>query len=90
MNTISSTTSNISSLQLNIAKNAFVNDKKINSKEQQEQEEIEHISSTQSIKPSINIEEIQKYANYMGENLSVDDINYGLRYGRSVIVDYLA
>ena len=38
----------------------------------------------------IDVEEIQKYANQMGENLSIDDINYGLMYGRSVIADYSA
>lgn len=39
---------------------------------------------------TINVEEIQKYANSMGENLSIDDINYGLMYGRSVIADFSA
>ncbi len=38
----------------------------------------------------IDVEEIQKYASQMGENLSIDDINYGLMYGRSVIADYSA
>ena len=38
----------------------------------------------------INVEEIQKYASDLGENLSIDDINYGLMYGRSVIADYSA
>ena len=36
----------------------------------------------------IDVAEIQKYANSMGENLSIDDINYGLMYGRSVIADF--
>ena len=36
-----------------------------------------------------NISEIQKFAKYVGENeLTVDDIKYGLKYGRSVIADY--
>ena len=35
-----------------------------------------------------NIAEIQKFATYAGENnLSLDDIKYGLKYGRSVIAD---
>ena len=38
----------------------------------------------------INVEEIQKYASYLGESLSIDDINYGLMYGRSVIADFIA
>ena len=39
---------------------------------------------------SINVEEIRQYASSMGENLSIDDINYGLMYGRSVIADFSA
>ena len=35
-----------------------------------------------------NVEEIQHYASIMGESLSIDDINYGLMYGRSVIADF--
>ena len=38
----------------------------------------------------IDVADIQKYANLMGEELSLDDINYGLMYGRSVIADYSA
>lgn len=35
-----------------------------------------------------NISEIKKFATYAGENnLSIDDIKYGLQYGRSVIID---
>ena len=36
----------------------------------------------------IDVAEIQQYANSMGESLSIDDINYGLMYGRSVIADF--
>lgn len=36
----------------------------------------------------IDVAEIQMYASSMGESLSIDDINYGLMYGRSVIADY--
>jgi len=36
----------------------------------------------------IDVKEIQKYAQIMGEELTVEDINYGLMYGRSVIADY--
>ena len=36
----------------------------------------------------IDVAEIQEYASLMGENLSIDDINYGLMYGRSVIADF--
>ncbi len=38
-----------------------------------------------------DIQEIRNYAKMMGEeNLSEDDIKYGLSYGRSVIVEYSA
>ena len=47
-----------------------------------------------SILKSQNIDEIKKYAKMVqgaGENdLSEEDIKYGLSYGRSVIVEYLA
>lgn len=36
----------------------------------------------------IDVAEIQQYANSMGESLTIDDINYGLMYGRSVIADF--
>ncbi|MBQ7286564.1 MAG: hypothetical protein IJW73_02255 [Candidatus Gastranaerophilales bacterium] len=36
----------------------------------------------------INVDEIRQYASYMGEELSIEDINYGLMYGRSVIADF--
>ena len=39
-------------------------------------------------KSPIDVQDVQKYAKYMGENLSIDDINYALRYGRSVIADF--
>ena len=36
-----------------------------------------------------NISEIKEFAKYVGENdLSTEDIKYGLKYGRSVIADY--
>ena len=40
---------------------------------------------------SQNVEEIKKFAELAGENnLTEEDIKYGLSYGRSVIVEYLA
>ena len=38
----------------------------------------------------IDVAEIQQYANSMGESLTIEDINYGLMYGRSVIADFCA
>ncbi|MBR1618153.1 hypothetical protein IJ670_08390, partial [bacterium] len=84
----------LSRLNLNTAKKAFDEDKKTNEKTSQNPLELEvepeKPKTTQPLKPSIDVEDIQKYANYMGENLSIDDINYALTYGRSVIADYMA
>lgn len=38
----------------------------------------------------IDVQDIQKYALELGETLTIEDINYGLMYGRSVIADYSA
>jgi len=90
--------SSISKLNLNTATRAFENSKKELEKNNAEfdevsqnikQEDLSLINKKQAAK-QIDVEDIQKYANYMGENLSIDDINYGLMYGRSVIVDYSA
>ncbi|MBR2068763.1 MAG: hypothetical protein IJ877_03270 [Candidatus Gastranaerophilales bacterium] len=77
----------ISKLNLNTARRAF---------EAQKPEQEENIPEEKEIQPidepvknlGVDVEDIQKYAKYMGENLSIDDINYGLMYGRSVIADY--
>ena len=37
-----------------------------------------------------DLAEIKKYAKMIDENISDDDIKYGLSYGRSVIAEYLA
>lgn len=38
-----------------------------------------------------NLEEIKQFAKIAGENnISDDDIQYGITYGRSVIADYIA
>ena len=81
----------ISKLNLNTAKRAF------EAQKPEEKEEILEIQKPEKKEPepvintkkmAVDIEDIQKYAKYMGENLSIDDINYGLMYGRSVITDY--
>ena len=85
-NISSQVASSIAKLHISATKRAFEESKK----EVQQQPIEEEIIPKTPNKSSIDIEDIQKYANYMGENLSIDDINYGLRYGRSVIADYLA
>ena len=37
-----------------------------------------------------DLAEIKKYAKMIDENISDDDIKYGLSYGRSLIAEYLA
>lgn len=90
--------SNVSAIQLLNAANAFKNTRVSNPIEQQ-QNSIPQISdgidiNDDSILKSQNIDEIKKYAKMVqgaGENdLSEEDIKYGLSYGRSVIVEYLA
>ena len=44
-----------------------------------------------SILKNINVEEIKQYAHSVGEtNISDEDIKYGLKFGRSVLIDYIA
>ena len=92
----------ISKLNLNTAKRAFtLSQKEENTPEVELQsfkkDDIQLIEGKEVQKNAqkksanaIDVEEIQKYASYMGESLSIDDINYGLMYGRSVIADFSA
>lgn len=88
--------SNVSAIQLLNAANAFRNTKATTPVEPQtkEPETSNGIDlSDNDILKSQNVEEIRKYAQMMqsaGEELTDDDIKYGLSYGRSVIVEYLA
>ncbi len=66
------------------------NDVKIDNSEQQNNVSKETIEETTRPNFNIDVAEIQKYANLMGENLTIEDINYGLMYGRSVIADFSA
>jgi len=79
----------ISKLNLNSATKAFkVQEEKKDENVISEVIEEDKKLTDKNFKNNIDIDDIQKYANYMGENLSIDDINYGLMYGRSVIADY--
>lgn len=88
-------TSNVSAIQLLNAANAFKNNRvsvpieEVSNNIPQFSDGIE--INDNSILKSQNIDEIKKYAQMAGENdLTEDDIKYGLSYGRSVIVEYLA
>ena len=90
----------ISKLNLNTARRAFEVQKEEENTPNIELQEvkkddiqlIDEGKIQQTVKKSnnngINVAEIQMYANSMGESLSIDDINYGLMYGRSVIADF--
>lgn len=55
-------------------------------KEEKEDLAVSHVSN--SILNRINVEEVQQYAQNLGENvLSEDELKYGLIFGRSVLVD---
>ena len=91
---VSQINSNISAIQLLNASNAFRNTRAITPVESNfsipETSNGVDITDNDILK-SQNVEEIQKFAQMAGENnLTVDDIKYGLSYGRSVIVEYLA
>lgn len=86
--------SNVSAIQLINAANAFKNNAAV-AKPIQPQEpftpEGTNLNDDNDILKGQNVDEIKKFAELAGENeLSEDDIKYGLSYGRSVIVEYLA
>ena len=84
---------NVSAIQLFNATNAFKNNANITkSIEPKEPFTTEGTDiNDNSILKSQNIDEIKKYAELAGEaNLTEEDIKYGLSYGRSVIVEYIA
>jgi hypothetical protein len=73
------------------AKNAFApkTENTNISKEEKEDLAVSHVSN--SILNRINVEEVQQYAQNLGENvLSEDELKYGLIFGRSVLVDVQA
>lgn len=82
---------NVSSLQnlnnINISKYAPKKDLEQNT-------EVENLGintrSSKNLLQNIDLVELKKYAQSAGENITDDDIRYGLIYGRSIIADYLA
>ncbi|MBQ8848295.1 MAG: hypothetical protein IJ003_05060 [Candidatus Gastranaerophilales bacterium] len=88
----------ISKLNLNTAQRAFRATEKSNQENSQEiekikQEDVALIDENDvknKVKSPIDVNDIQKYASQMGENLTIEDINYGLMYGRSVIAEFIA
>lgn len=83
-------TANINPIQMFSAMNAF---KTAQVQPQQSAPEVsDGIGLNESnILKDQNLEEIKKFAKIAGEeNISNDDITYGITYGRSVIADYIA
>ena len=82
--------SNINAIRFFNATNAFKAQpvkQEINPK----QDEIGTNIKENSILKNIDVDEIKKYANLVGEtNLNEEDIKYGLKFGRSVLINYSA
>lgn len=82
--------SNINAIRFFNATNAFKNQPVKQEIAQRPTEEGTNIREN-SILRNINVDEIKKYADSVGEtNLSEEDIKYGLKFGRSVLVNYSA
>ena len=80
-------------LQSISAKNAFQNintNKKGDNTEINQNKEVQNTFDDKNMVSKINTQEVKNYASQMNENLTDDDIKYGLVYGRSVIADYIA
>lgn len=82
---------NISAIRLFNAASAFNKANPVKPEPQQQSTEAGTEVLENSILKNINVDEIKQYANSVGEtNLSEEDIKYGLRFGRSVLIDYSA
>ena len=86
--------SSISKLNLNAANKTSLNSKNETNEKDKNVEDFKQqdiaLIEENNVKNKIDVDEIQKYAEIMGEKLTVEDINYGIMYGRSVIADYSA
>ena len=83
LNITSSNTSNVSN-------NRRQKPKQENFIQENEKDDVKLIDDNKPFKAPIDFDEVQSYANSIGEELSQEEIQYGLKYGRSVIVDYSA
>lgn len=82
-------TSNINPIQMFNAVNAFKGAESINESKVPETSEGIDINDDSLLKTQ-DTEDIRKFAKIVGEdNLSDEDIRYGITYGRSVIADYM-
>ena len=94
MEIIKAQTSGINSVQQFSAVNAFRSTKNVKPAEElQEKPEVSDgtkTTSTPSLLDRVDVNEIRKCAEYVGEyNITDEDIKYGMIYGRSVIAEWL-
>ncbi len=83
--------SNISAVRFFNATNAFNKTNQVKSENQTPKEDLGVEIKDNSLLKNINVAEIKQFADSVGEtNLSDEDIKYGLKYGRSVLIDYSA
>ena len=88
--------SSISKLNLNSANNSHISTKNQHKKQEQnlikenEKDDVKLVDEEKVAKSAIDVKDVQKYASLLGEDLTVDEIKYGLMYGRSVIADFSA
>lgn len=82
-------TSNINPIQMLNAVSAFKASEQVQENKVPETSDGIEINDTNILKNQ-NTDEIRQFAKIAGEeNLSNEDIQYGLTYGRSVIADYV-
>lgn len=91
---VSGINSGISAIQLINATNAFKAASAVKTQEpavvEPQVSEGTDINDSKNLLKNINVDEIKKYASMSGEeNLSEEDIKYGLVYGRSVMADWV-
>ena len=85
---------NVTPVQQFSALNAFKSNKTLKPTEDvQEKPEVANgtqTTSTSSLLDRVDVNDIRKFAGYVGEyNITDDDIKYGMLYGRSVIAEWL-
>lgn len=82
-------TNNINPIQMFNAVNAFRATEQVQNKDMPETSDGINVNDNDILKNQ-DTDEIRQFAKIMGEeNLSNEDIQYGLTYGRSVIADYM-
>ena len=85
-----SSVGNNNSVQRFSAVNALKSSANLMKPEEAQVEEKTPVIAPKGILDRIDVAELRKCAEFVGEfNISDDDIKYGLLYGRSVIAEYL-